>query len=135
MSEDNTTVVVVETTENAKTRGPNGEVGTSTYSLTLKQRWHAEHFKLVDTSDNAHRNRQSYVAKPDALSLKQFARKLAKSGDENAKAWFANKAGEKNQERSEKNAQLARTCAGATKMGRKKSKSGSGKAKVTEVTL
>lgn len=134
MSEDNTTVVAVETTENAKTRGPNGELGQATPALTLKQRWHTEHFKLVDTSNNAHRNRQSYVAKPDALSLKQFARKLAKSGDKNAETWLDNKAGVNNQERSAANAQMAKTCAGATKMGRKKSKSGGGKAKVSEAS-
>ena len=133
MSEDNTTVAVVET-DTQKTRGPKGEVGASTPALTLKQRWHTEHFKLVDTSNNAHRNRQSYVAKSDALSLKQFARKLAKSGDENAKEWLSNKAGEKNQERSDANAKLAQTIANATKMSRKKSKNGSGKAKPADAT-
>lgn len=127
MSEDNTTVAVVET-DTQKTRGPKGEVGASTPALTLKQRWHAEHFRLEDTSDNAHRNRQSYVAKMGALSLKKYARQLAKSGDKNAEAWLDNKAGVNNQERSAANAQMAKTCAGATKMARKKSKGG-GKAK------
>lgn len=127
MSEDKT--VAVSETETQKPRGDRGKVGTTTPALTIKQRWHAEHFKLVDTSDNAHRNRQSYVAKPDALSLRAFARQLAKSGDENAKAWFDNKSGLNDQARSAANVQLAKTCAGATKMGRKKSKSGGGKAK------
>ena len=126
MSEDNTTVAV---TESEKVRGPRGEVGTTTPALTLKARWHAEHFKLVDTIDNAHRNRQSYVVKAGAPSLKAYARQLAKSGDKNAETWLANKAGENNQERSAANAQMAKTCAGATKLGRKKSKGGGGKAK------
>lgn len=127
MSEDNTTVAVVETTE--KQRGPKGELGVATPALTLKARWHAEHFKLVDTNSNAHRNRQSYVVKPGAPSLKTFARQLAKSGDENAETWLANKSGLNDQARSAANAQMAKTCSGATKMGRKKSKGGGGKAK------
>jgi hypothetical protein len=128
MSEDNTTVAVTET-DTQKTRGERGEVGVTTPALTLKARWHAEHFKLVDTSNNAHRNRQSYVAKPGAPSLKAYARQLVKNDDEVADAWLGNKSGENSQKRSEKNAQLAKTCAGATKMGRKKSKGGGGKAK------
>lgn len=124
MSEDNTTVAVTE-----KVRGPRGEVGATTPALTLKARWHAEHFNLVDTSDNVHRNRQSYVVKPGAPSLKAYARQLAKSGDKNAETWLDNKAGVNNQERSDANAQMAKTCASATKLGRKKSKGGGGKAK------
>jgi len=126
MSEDNTTVAVTET---EKVRGPRGEVGATTPALTLKARWHAEHFKLVDTNDNAHRNRQSYVVKSGAPSLKAYARQLAKSGDKNAETWLDNKAGVNNQERSAANVQMAKTCAGATKLGRKKSKGGGGKAK------
>lgn len=126
MSEDNTTVAVTET---EKVRGPKGELGVTTPASTLKARWHAEHFKLVDTSNNAHRNRQSYIAKPDAPSLKTFARQLAKSSDKNAEAWFDNKSGMNNKERSATNVQIAKTCAGATKLGRKKSKGGGGKAK------
>lgn len=130
MSEDNTTVAVTET-DTQKTRGPKGEVGVATPALILKASWHTAHFKLVDTSNNAHRNRQSYVAKPDAPSLKVYARQLAKSGDKNAEAWLTNKSGLNNQERSAANVQMAKTCAGATKMGRKKSKGG-GKAKPAE---
>jgi hypothetical protein len=134
MSEDNTTVVVTDTLVAEKLRGERGELGVATASLTLKQRWHTEHFKLVDTSNHEHPNRQSYVAKPGAPSLRAFARTLLKSGDANAKEWFANKAGAKNQARSAANVQLAKTCASATKMGRKKSKSGGGKAKTAEAT-
>lgn len=121
MSEDNMTVAVTETQEN---RGPRGELGVATPALTLKSRWHTEHFKLV--GEGRH---QSYVVKPGAPSLRAFARQLAKNGDENAKAWFANKVGKNNQKRSAANAQLAKTCALATKQSRKKSKSGGGKAK------
>jgi len=128
MSEDTTTVVVTET-ETQKPRGERGELGVATAALTIKQRWHAEHFKLVDTSDHDNPNRQSYVAKPGAPTLRAFARNLVKSGDANAKEWFANKAGAKDQKRSAANAQMAKTCASATKLSRKKSKSGGGKAK------
>lgn len=121
MSDDNTTVAVTETQEN---RGPRGELGVATPALTLKARWHTEHFKLV--GEGRH---QSYVVKPGAPSLKAYARQLAKSGDKNAETWLANKAGENDQERSAANAQMAKTCALATKQSRKKSKSGGGKAK------
>lgn len=133
MSEENTTVAgsdVVVATETQKPRGERGELGKPTAGLTIKQRWHAAHFKLVDTSDGQHPNRQSYVRNKDALSLRAFARQLAKSGDANAKEWFANKDGAKNQERSDANVKLAKACASATKLSRKKSKGG-GKAKAT----
>jgi hypothetical protein len=70
-----------------------------------------------------------YRKKPDAPSLRAFARQLVKSGDKNAETWLANKAGKNNQKRSAANAQMAKTCALATKQSRKKSKSGGGKAK------
>lgn len=133
MSEDNTTVAVTET-DTGKARGPRGELGVTTPASTLKAHWHAEHFKLVNRKDGSHLNRQSYIAKPDAPSLKTFARQLAKSGDKNAEAWLDNKSGMNNKERSATNVQMAKACAGATKLGRKKSKGGGGKAKPATVT-
>ena len=109
-------------------RGERGELGVATASLTIKQRWHEEHFKLVDTSDKAHPHRRTYVRNPGAPSLKAFARTLLKSGDANAKEWFGNKRGAKDQKRSEANVKLAALCASASKAARKsKGKGGGGK--------
>jgi len=108
-------------------RGERGELGVATASLTIKDRWHSEHFKLVDTSDKAHPHRRTFVKNAGAPSLKAFARALLKSGDENAKEWFANKRGDNRQERSEANVKLASLCASASKLARKKSKGGSSK--------
>lgn len=130
MSEDNVTVVSEMVAE--KVRGPNGDVGKPTAALLIKLQWHAAHFKLVDTNNHQHPNRQSYLVNKGAPSLKQFARTLAKSGDETAKEWLGNKAGKKNQKRSDANVKAAQAAALATKQGRKKSKS-SGKVK-TEAT-
>lgn len=108
MSEDNTAVVVSEAQMN---RGDRGKVGVATPSLTLKERWYKER------------------AKVGKLSLRAFARQLVKDGDTIAKDWFDNKAGLNNQARSAANVQMAKTCASATKLSRKKSKGGGGKAK------
>ena len=108
-------------------RGERGELGVATAGLTIKQRWHEEHFNLVDTSDKSHPHRRSYQAKPGAPSLKKFARALLKSGDQNAKDWFANKLGRNNQKRSEANVKLAALCASASKAARKSKGKGGGK--------
>lgn len=108
-------------------RGERGELGVATASLTIKQRWHEEHFNLVDTSDKSHPHRRSYVRKPGAVSLKAFARKLAKDGDANAKEWLGNKLGAKNQKRSDANVKLAQLCASASKAARKSKGKGGGK--------
>lgn len=62
------------------------DVGVATTSRLLKKRWHAEFGKGTAV-----------------LSLKQFARKLAASGDKMAKDWFAHKKGSLNQARSDAN--------------------------------
>lgn len=93
--------------------------GIATASLTIKQRWHEEHFKSVDTKDHAHPKRRTYMAKPGAPSLKKFAQALLQSGDENAQKWFANKSGKNAMKRSEANAKLAALCASETKRSRR----------------
>jgi hypothetical protein len=108
-------------------RGERGELGVATAGLTIKQRWHEEHFNLVDTSDKAHPHRRSYVRKPGAVSLKAFARALVKSGDANAKEWLGNKLGAKDQKRSDANIKAARETAMASKSARKSKKAGGGK--------
>lgn len=86
-------------------RGDRGVVGTATAGLTIKQRWGAE---------------------GRGLSLKSFARKLAKDGDQIAKDWFAHKRGSMNQKRTDKNIADAKAAGLATKTERRKKK-GEGK--------
>lgn len=74
-------------------------VGTATAGQQLKARWHKE---------------------GRGLSLKQFARKLAASGDTVASIWFEMKKGLHNQERTEKNINIAKASALATKNARRK---------------
>lgn len=108
-------------------RGERGELGVATASLTIKQRWHEEHFTLVDTSDKQHPHRRTYRANPGAPSLKKFARALAKDGDKVAKEWLGNKLGAKDQPRSEANVKLAALTGSASKLARKSKKGGGGK--------
>jgi hypothetical protein len=74
-------------------------VGTATAGQQLKARWHKE---------------------GRGLSLKQFARKLVAAGDTVASTWFEMKRGLHNQERTEKNINIARASAQATKNSRGK---------------
>lgn len=107
-------------------RGPKGELGTATAGLLIRQKWHEAHFKRIDTSNRAHPNRKTFMPQKGALSLKAFARKLAKEGDPVAKEWFAHKKGSANQKRSEKNATEAKLAGAATKTAKRKKKAEGG---------
>lgn len=74
-------------------------VGTATPGQQLKARWHKE---------------------GRGLSLKQFARKLVAAGDTVASTWFEMKRGLHNQERTEKNINIAKASALSTKNARRK---------------
>lgn len=97
-------------------------VGIATPALTIRQMWHAAHFKKVDAGTKAHPNRKVWAPLPDAPSLKAFARKLLAAGDATAKAWFDNKHGKTRTRRSEENASKAKLLAQATKAARSKKK-------------
>ncbi len=81
------------------TRGPRGEVGVATAAKTIKKMWHQQIGKKT--------------------SLKAFASKLAASGDQVAKDWFAHKAGSLNQKRNEKNVARISLEKSATKLSKK----------------
>jgi hypothetical protein len=98
-----TVATVAAAAEPEVVRGPRGEVGEASISLTLKQKWHEATHNLVEVGDKTNPHRQAWVKKRGAVSLRRFAKDLAASGDKLAKEWFANKAGAKNQKRSEKN--------------------------------
>lgn len=109
--------------------GDRGELGVATAGLTIKQRWHEAHFTLKDVGDKHNPRKRVWVRNHGAPSLKKYARELAKSGDANAKDWFANKSGAKNEERSEKNRSRVALEAQASKAARRKKSQGkSGKA-------
>lgn len=91
--------------DNQQLRGQKGEVGKATAGGSIKARHRAE---------------------GRGLSLKVFARKLAKDGDEVAEQWFANKLGAANQSRSDKNIAAASASSTATKAAKRKKK-GDGK--------
>jgi hypothetical protein len=82
------------------TKGPRGEIGTSTPSLTLKQMWAQSKSKI---------------------SLKAFARLQVKEGNELAKTWFSNKSGSLNEKRNDKNVARVMAERQATKSSRSKS--------------
>lgn len=105
------------------TRGPRGEVGKGSTSKTIKLRWHEAHFTREDKSDNAHPHRKSWVRVKGVIpSLKEFADKLAKDGDQVAKDWLAHKAGSLDLKRSEKNTARIAVEASATKAAKHKKK-------------
>lgn len=82
-------------------RGEKGFVGVHSPGEAMKARWQAE-------GGNA--------------SLKVFARKLEKDGDETAVAWFANKMGMSNQSRTDANIKRATESRLATKTAKRKLK-------------
>lgn len=92
-----------EIKEREPERGPSGEVGKPTTSLTLKQKWHEANFRRVDVGDKRNPRKRTWVKNHGAVSLKQFAKALAASGDILAKDWFESKDGALNESRSDKN--------------------------------
>lgn len=94
-------LVTVGTQEVA--RGDRGVVGEASNADKLKQEWHEANFKLVDVSDKINPRRQAWAMKAGAPSLKRWAKQQAAAGNQLAKDWFANKAGAKNEVRSDKN--------------------------------
>ncbi len=109
-------------------RGDRGELGVATPALTIRQMWHEAHFTRKDVGDKHNPRKRIYVRNHGAPSLKRFARELAKSGNQVAKDWFANKSGAKNAERSEKNRSRVALEKQASKAARRKrSQKGGGK--------
>jgi hypothetical protein len=106
-------------------RGERGELGTATDKLTITQLWHAAHFTRKDANDKGNFRKRIWVANPGPkVSLKRFARELAKSGNAVAKEWFANKAGAKNAKRLDKNATRISLEKQASKAARRKKSQG-----------
>jgi hypothetical protein len=105
-----------------KVHGPRGEIGEPTSGLTIKQLWHQAHFRRVDSSDKDHPFRKSLTRVAGAPSLKSFAAKLAKDGNQVAKDWFDHKDGSLNQKRTEANAIKAAESGRSTKAAKRKKK-------------
>jgi hypothetical protein len=105
-------------------RGDRGEVGQATPGLTIRQMWHEAHFSRKDVGDKHNPRKRVWVRNHAAPSLKKFARELAKSGNEVAKAWFANKDQTNNPGRSEKNRSRITLEKQASKAARRKKSQG-----------
>ena len=114
-----TAVVVVATEVPA---GDRGTVGVATHSTTIKRMWHEATHVLTNIGDHSNPRKQAWVRKVASISLKRFARQLALSGDETAKAWLANKNGAMNEERSSANSMRANLERAATKASRHSNK-------------
>lgn len=119
MTDDNKKV---ETNEQDRPRGERGEVGEATAGLTIKQKYHQTYFTRVDADDKHNPNKRVWVKNEGAPTLKQFARHLAKDGDQVAKDWFAHKRGSMNAKRSDANIKAAKEAASATKAAKRKTK-------------
>jgi hypothetical protein len=116
-------------------RGDRGELGQATAKLTIVQMWHAAHFTRKDANDKGNFRKRVWVANPgQKVSLKKFARELAKSGNAVAKAWFANKLGAQNAQRSEKNRGRISLEAQASKAARRKKAQGKQNKAATDAT-
>lgn len=111
--------------------GNRGELGVATAALTLKQRWHEAHFTLKDVGDKHNPRKRVWVRNHGAPSLKKYARDLAKSGDANAKDWFAHKKGSLNEGRADKNIVRISAEKTASKAARRKKSQGK-QAKTTD---
>ncbi len=103
MSNEEVKVEVTAANSEAKYKGPRGELGTATPSLTIKQLWYASKSK-------------------GHVSLKEFARAQAKDGNQTATDWLGNKAGRLNQKRSDKNLQRIAAEKSASRAARRKGK-------------
>lgn len=108
-------------------RGPSGQVGKATPALTLKQKWHENHFRRVDAGGK-NTNKRVWVRVAGAPSLKQFARKLLEQKDPLAEEWFDCKAGALNESKSKKNLDRAAEEARSSKAARRKKSAGKNKA-------
>jgi hypothetical protein len=116
-------------------RGERGELGVATAKLTITQMWHAAHFTRKDANDKGNFRKRIWVANPGPkVSLKKFARELAKSGNAVAKAWFANKLGAQNAQRSEKNRGRISLESQASKAARRKKSQGKQAKATTDAT-
>jgi len=112
--------------------GERGVVGISTPALKVKQLWRQETHLRQNVGDKRNPRKQAWIKKKGTPSLLEFARKLAASGNQDAKDWFANKKGACNQKRSDKNIARITLEKQASKNARRKT---SGKAaKPTEGT-
>ena len=80
-------------------RGEKGVLGESSAGDRVKRLWRADHTRM---------------------SLKMFARKLAASGDQDAKDWFECKREVLNEARSDKNVAAAQLASAASKNARRK---------------
>ncbi len=125
MSEEKKTEKVEKQEETKEVaRGDRGELGVATPALTIRQMWHEAHFTRKDVGDKHNPRKRVYVRNHGAPSLKRYARELAKSGNQVAKDWFANKLGAKNAERSEKNRSRISLEKQASKAARRKKSQG-----------
>ena len=100
-------------------------MGDHRLSEQIKLRWHQACFKLVSAPTDKNSKHRAWVPTESFVSLKEFARKLAKDGDGLAKEWLNHKSGSLNQPRSDANVKAAREACAASKLARRKSKSGS----------
>lgn len=121
----------VEEKKEERVPGPRGEVGEASASTKVHQMWREKHFDRVPAPTKWNPGRRVWVEKGGAPSLKQFARELAREGNQDAKEWFANKRGAKNEKRSDANVKAASEARMASKAARKKTKQGGGKATTT----
>lgn len=113
MADNNELMIAEANKPKEKVKGVRGEVGTTTPSSTLKKLWRA-----------------NLVGRP---SLKQFVRALKVKSDPTALEWFENKAGAKNDKRSDANKTrvvLERTATRASR--RKKSEGNKSKSKAVD---
>lgn len=118
----------VEEKKEERVPGPRGDVGEASAGMKVRQMWREKHFNRVPAPTKWNPGRRVWDVKGGAPSLKQFARTLAREGNEVAKEWLANKLGAQNESRSDANIKVQRECAMASKAARKKSKAGGGKA-------
>jgi hypothetical protein len=105
-------------------RGSRGELGVATAGLAIRNLWHSEHFSRVDANDKGNFRKRHFVRNHGAPSLKKFARELAKSGNQVAKDWFANKGGAQNAKRNDKNQGRINLEKQASKAARRKKSQG-----------
>lgn len=101
MSNEDTQNSAKPTEVPAPARGSRGELGVASAGLTIRQLWWAAE---------------------SGLSLKRFAKQLAKEGNQVAKDWFANKRGAKNAQRTDKSVQRISAERTATKAAKRKKK-------------
>lgn len=96
----------------------------------IKKMWREACFKRVDAPSATNAKKRSWEPTDAWMPLRRFAGNLVAEGNGIAKEWFAHKFGSLNADQTDANKRSASEASAATRLARRKSKSGASTATV-----